>query len=343
MKAMLLAAGEGTRLRPLTALRPKPLVPLLNRPMIHHALDALRAAGVTEVIANAWYLAEALVGRLGAGPPEGPRLQWSVEPELLGTGGGLRHAAAFFDGCDDFLLFNGDVLLLADLSAAVEAHRASGAAATLIVTRRPDLPKALHKVAWDPGTGRVVEVDGVPALHGPGFARGIYTGVLVGSPALIEALPPSGAACLKEDGMWPLLRSGAALHACESSAYWSDIGSPESYLRTHEDLLDDPDLGRLLPADTVEVEDGVHAHKAARIDDEAVLRGPALIGPETIIQAGATVGPHAVIGARCTLPPGSRVERSVVWDGVIVAGVAVDQVWWPQGVLTAPRSTPSRR
>lgn len=344
LRAMILAAGEGTRLRPLTAALPKPLVPVLNRPMIHHALDALRAAGVTDAIANAWYLADTLVGRLGAGPPEGPRLRWSVEPELLGTGGGLRHAAPFFDGCDDFLVFNGDVLALADLSAALAAHRASGAAATLVVTRRPDLPPTLHKVAWDRASGRVVEVDGVPGLHGPGFERGIYTGLLVGTRALIEALPAEGPACLKERGFWPLLRAGVPIHAYETGAYWSDIGSPEAYLRTHRELLDSPELPRVLPADTIEIEDGVHAHRAARVHADAVLCGPALIGPDTIVQAGATVGPHAVVGARCTLTPQARVERSVIWDGVIVPAAAVDQVWWPAGTLTArpQAASPSR-
>lgn len=376
VRGVILAAGEGTRLRPLTATVPKPLVPVLNRPMIGHALDAMRRAGVAEVVANAWYLAETLVGRLGSGPPEGPWLRWSVEPELLGTGGGVRRAASLLRDLDELLVINGDVLALADLGAALEAHRRSGALATLVVTRRPDLPASLHKVAWEESTGRVVEVDGVPALHGPGFARGIYTGMLVASRALVEALPASGPACLKEDGFWPLLRAGAPLHAVETGAYWSDVGTPESYLRTNMELLvrlahqassppaapqsqpatgedDGPgrsggagapaDLGGLLPDGYVEEDEAVFVHRSARIQPGAVVDGPSLIGPDTIVQDGAVVGPGAVVGARCTLTPSAHVRASVVWDGVIVRGPAVQQVWWQGGVVTAPQGASRSR
>lgn len=342
-RGVVLAAGEGTRLRPLTARVPKPLVPVLNRPMIAHALDALRRAGVTEAAANAWYLAEALVGRLGSGPPEGPSLRWSVEPELLGTGGGLRRAASLLRGQGELLVVNGDVLALADLGALLEAHRAASAGspvATLLVTRRPDLPAALHKVAWQEATGRVVEVDGVPGLHGPGFARGIYTGVLVATPELLAALPAEGAACLKEHGFWPLLRAGARLQAVETRGYWSDVGTPESYLRTNLELLGGVGgpLEALLPPGYVEVDEGVWSHRAARIHADAVVDGPAVVGPDTLVQAGAVIGPGSVIGARCTLTPAARVRGSVVWDGVIVHGPAIDQIWWPEGVVTVPRT-----
>jgi NDP-sugar pyrophosphorylase family protein len=329
---MVLAAGEGRRLQPLTSEQPKPLVPLCNRPMIHHALDRLRAAGVREAIVNTFHLGERVVGALGAGPVDGPALRYSQEPELLGTGGGLRRAAWFFEGEDAFLVFNGDVFCQADLGAALAAHRSSGAVATLVVTRRADLPPELHKVAWDPTTGRIVEVDRVPAVGGPGLARGIYTGVLVGSPLLLAALPEQGPACLKEQGFWPLLRAGAHLHAYETTATWSDVGTPSTYLRAHFNLLDAGPRD-LLPPDYREVDEGVFVHPLARVHADAELVGPVVIGPETRVDKGAVVGPRVVLGRNCYVTPTGRIRALVAWDGVIVHGEARRQIWWRNGIV----------
>ena len=335
MRAMILAAGEGTRLRPLTSEVPKPLVPLFNRPLLFHALHRARDAGVAEAIVNAFHLGHLVVGAVGVGVPGGPRLRISEEDTLLGTGGGLARAGWFFRDEQDFVVLNGDVVCDVDLAAAVAAHRATGAVATLVVVRRPDLPAALHKVAWNEQTGRIVEVDGVPLAGGPGLARGIYTGVLVGSRALLDVLPKDGPACLKEDGFWPLLRAGASLHAHETTAYWSDVGTPARYLDTHLELLARGSAP--LPPDYREIDAGVFAHPSARIADDAALTAPVVVGPGTRIDPGAHVGPGVVLGADVYLTADVRISESIVWDGVIVRGESHRQIWWRKGVVDALR------
>ncbi len=243
MKAMVLAAGLGTRLRPLTETKPKPLLPVAGRPILVWNLLLLKRHGITEVIINVHHLGEQIVRALGDGARLGLRLAYSHEPTLQGTGGGIKQAAPFLkDG--PFLVLNGDTLSDCDLTALIAAHRASGALATLAVREDPDAS------TWGPVTldarGGILQINGNPPLAEPRAALPtcMFAGIHVMKPAVLDAIPPGPGSIIDVYG--GLLRQGRPLHGYRMSGYWSDIGDPERYEQAQRDAAE----GRLrLPED----------------------------------------------------------------------------------------------
>jgi len=282
---MLLAAGLGLRLRPLTLLRAKPALPVLNRPLIHWTLEALAAAGVDEVVINVHHLPRSVTDAVGDGSAFGLRVRWSREREILGTGGGPRRARRML-GEGPVLLVNGDMLMELDLGRLVARHRRSGARATLGLRPNPD-PRRYPPVITAPG-GRVLAIRGQP----PG-ARGtasMFAGVHVLDAALLERLPPGFSDTVGD--LYPgLIAAGERVEGLRLQGLWLDIGTPALYLEAHRKLL------RRRRAEAGAVAPG------ARLGDGVRLRR-------------ASVGAGAVIGE------GARVEDSVLWDGARVGAGA---------------------
>src|SRR3989442_12568668 len=243
MKAMVLAAGLGTRLRPLTDTLPKPLLPVAGRPLLEWNLLLLKRHGITEVIINLHHLGEQIVRALGDGARLGLRLAYSHEPTLQGTGGGIKQAAPFLkDG--PFLVLNGDTLSECDLTALIAAHRVSGALATLAVRDDPEA------ATWGPITldaqGRILQINGSPPLAEPRAALPacMFAGIHVMEQAVLDAMP-SGAGSII-DVYDRLLRQGRPLYGYPMTGDWSDIGNPERYAQAQRDAAE----GRLrLPED----------------------------------------------------------------------------------------------
>ena len=243
MKAMVLAAGLGTRLRPLTETLPKPLLPVAGRQILEWNLLLLKRHGITEVIINLHHLGDQIVRALGDGARFGLRLAYSHEPTLQGTSGGIKQAAPFLkDG--PFLVINGDTLSECDLTALIAAHRASAALATLAV--RDDLEAS----TWGPVTldahGRILQINGNPPLAEPRAALPacMFAGIHVMEQAVLNAIPSGPGSIIDVYGS--LLRQGRPLHGYRMSGYWSDIGSPERYAQAQRDVAE----GRLrLPED----------------------------------------------------------------------------------------------
>ena len=243
MKAMVLAAGLGTRLRPLTDTLPKPLLPVAGRPLLEWNLLLLKRHGITEVIINLHHLGEQIVQALGDGSRLGLRLAYSHEPTLQGTGGGIKQAAPFLkDG--PFLVLNGDTLSDCDLTALIAAHRVSGALATLAVRDDPEA------ATWGPVTldaqGRILQINGSPPLAEPRAALPacMFAGIHVIEQAVLDAMPAGPGSIIDVYGH--LLRQGQPLHGYRMSGYWSDIGDPKRYAQAQQDVAE----GRLrLPQD----------------------------------------------------------------------------------------------
>jgi len=243
MKAMVLAAGLGTRLRPLTDTLPKPLLPVAGRPLLEWNLLLLKRHGITEVIINLHHLGEQIVRTFGDGARLGLRLAYSHEPTLQGTGGGIRQAAPFLkDG--PFLVLNGDTLSECDLTTLIAAHRASGALATLAVRDDPEA------ATWGPVTldaqGRILQINGKPPLAEPRAALPacMFAGIHVMEQAVLDAIPSGPGSIIDVYGR--LLRQRRPLHGYQMSGYWSDIGDPKRYAQAQRDVAE----GRLrLPED----------------------------------------------------------------------------------------------
>lgn len=314
LRGVILAGGEGTRLRPLTLTLPKPVVPIVDRPLLHHQLDLLATAGVSEIVFSVAYRPEKVQAIFGNGERFGKRIVYAVEDSPLGTGGAVKNAEPHLD--DLTVVLNGDILTDVDMKAVVREHKESGARATIVLAPVPN-PAAYGLVETDP-TGRVVRFTEKPdpaQITTHNINAGIY---LLDTTTL--ALMPPGQVHSIERGFFPeLLRRGDLVRAHVHPGYWIDIGTPAKYLQVHRDVLQ----GQF------PVEFGVASARGGRvganveIDAGAELRPPFFVGPGCRIAAGAVVGPNAVLVSDVRLAAQARVEASVLWTDCAVGEDAI--------------------
>jgi len=304
LQALILAGGEGTRLRPLTCTFPKPVVPLAGRPFILYMLEWLRRHGVRDVILACGFMARGVRSALGDGSALGVRLRYVEEPRPLGTGGALRFAQDLLD--ERFLMLNGDVLSDIDLSEQLARHERTGARATLALVAVED-PSAYGLVALD-AEGSVkefVEKPGPEQLD----TNQINAGAYVLQRDVLDEMAPAGASISIEREVFPKL-VGRGLYGYVSTAYWLDIGTPERYLQGTFDILEGnvaTEVGRRLG--------GAGLVLADRATVEGRLLPAALVGPGSVVAGGATAGPRVVLGADVRIEQGAQVQASVVLDG----------------------------
>ncbi len=290
MKAMVLAAGLGTRMRPLSALVAKPVLPVLNRPLLAWTLEALRRAGVDEAIVNTHHLPSTVRAALGDGRAFGLQVSYSHERAILGTGGGPRRVLDRL-GRGPVLIVNGDMLFDFDLRTLVREHRRSGAAVTLGVRAMPRGGRYAPVVVGR--GGEVTWVRGVSATPPSRGRRTLFTGLHVVDPALLARLPPGPSDSVADLYSRLVVEGrGAVVKALALEGAWYDLGSPRLYLSAQLELL------------------------------RARFRGARAVDPTARIAADARVR-EAVIGAGCVVAPGARVERSVLWPGAVVGPGAV--------------------
>lgn len=304
MQALILAGGQGTRLRPLTLTIPKPVVPLLDRPHIVHMTDWLRQFGVDDVVLACGHMSEGIKAVAGDGTSLGVRLRYVEEPEARGTGGAIKEAETLLD--EQFLVLNGDILCDLDLAAQLEHHQATGASATIGLMEVED-PSAYGVVVAD-ADGRVEAFVEKPKRE-DAPSRLVNAGVYVLERSILEDVPAETNVSIEREVFPSLVGNG--LHAIQVHGHWIDIGTPERYLEAHWDLLE----GRMRggPGDG---DDGVTLGFDCEIDGD--LNGPAWLDDEVVVEEGATVGPRVSIGAGSKLEAGSDVSSSVLLAGVTV-------------------------
>jgi len=226
MKAMILAAGFGTRLKPLTEKCPKALMPVANRPLLERNIKYLRSVGVQEIVINAHHLPEQILAYVGDGGGFGFPIQVRVEPEILGTGGGIRNVSDFWDDAP-FIVMNGDILTDIDLEAAYKAHLESGALATLVLHAREPFNQVL--------VGPQGNIRDIAGTNLPG--RVAFTGIHIIDPALVRYIPTNRFHSIV-DSYRMLIASGETIHGYLSRGHrWHDIGTISSYLAANRDSL----------------------------------------------------------------------------------------------------------
>ncbi len=310
VKAMIMAAGLGTRLYPLTRTTPKPMVPVAGRPVMQHMLDLLVRHGVAEVAANLHYYPEQITDCFGDGSASGVKLHFNYEEELLGTAGGVGAFRELFSE-GTFLVMSGDGLTGADLTAFVAAHRRSGGIASLAVKRVADTSQ--YGVVVADGDGRITGFQEKPAPE-DALSDVANTGIYAFEPAIFEYIPAGEFVDWAKDVFPALLTDGAPFHRWVLDAYWNDVGDLVQYRNGNVDALTgrvDVQLpGRRLPGD-VWVGDG------ARIDVAAEVTGPAVIGAGCVVEAGARLAGPLVLGAGCVVEPGAVLDGVIGWDGVV--------------------------
>jgi mannose-1-phosphate guanylyltransferase len=321
MKVMILAAGLGTRLRPLTDTCPKPLVPLMLQPMLGHLLAQLRAYDVQEVVINLHHHADQLRQWLGDGRQWGlQRLHMSHEPDMLGTAGAIKKMETVLRDAP-FCLINADVLADVDLAAAWQWHRQRQASVTMVVRPDPEAHRYGPVVVDD--DDRVCHINGQPETraHLTGEVM-MFTGIQVISPEIFAYIPSGQVVNTAAETYPMLIARGGAVCAYRHDGYWMDIGVPTRYRQAHWDLLDGVSSG----GGAMSVPEGAHViRRAADVPAnwaQVTIAPPVVIGPHVALAAGACIGPYAVIGAGCQVEVGASVRESVLWDGVRVGAHA---------------------
>ena len=316
MKAVILAGGEGTRLRPLTLTTPKPVVPVVDRPFLRHQLDLLATAGVTEIVFSVAYRPERIQSVFGDGAALGRKIRYAMEETPLGTGGAVKNAEAELDGTT--IVFNGDILTDVDLPAVVRRHREAGASATLVLTPVPN-PAAYGLVELDE-SGRVrrfIEKPDPSQITTDTINAGIY----VLEKETLSLMPPGVSHSIERAFFPALLARGDHVAAYVHRGYWIDIGTPEKYLQVHRDIL----RGRFPVELRGRAAAGGWIEGEAEIDPGATLEGPFYIGHGCRVAAGARVGPDAVLVGDVRVDEGATVRGSVLWRGAQVgAGARVE-------------------
>ncbi|MGH9068993.1 MAG: sugar phosphate nucleotidyltransferase, partial [Acidimicrobiales bacterium] len=315
MKAVIMAGGEGTRLRPLTSRQPKPMIPVCNRPMMEHVLHLLAGHGLTDVVVTVAFMAGAVRTYFGDGSELGFRLAYATEETPLGTAGSVRNARQELD--ETFLVISGDVVTDIDLSAVVELHRSRGAMATIalkamdnplefgIVIAREDgsIERFLEKPTW----GQV-------------FSDTVNTGIYVLEPEIFDWIPEGRPVDFSSEVFPALLEAGRPLYGCVADGYWEDVGTLEAYLSAHYDVLD----GKVdLDIPGFGLRQGVWLGEGVEIDPSARIDGPAVIGDNCRIGPGAHISDHTVLGSNVRVGAEAFLARTVVHDNAYL-GPAVN-------------------
>lgn len=308
MRGMVFAAGLGTRLRPLTDVLPKPAVPLLGRPLASYSLERLAALGIRDVAINTHHLAAAVERELAPHVPSRMRALFVHEPELLGTGGGLRNAMAALGGADDepIVVMNGDIVFWPDLEGALALHERLGAMATMVL-RADGRARQFGAVEID-AEGRVRRLLGRPEQVAAPLRELMFTGVHVLSPRALRDLPAEGCIIRRTYRRW--IDEGEIVAGFVDESAWRDLGTPSEYLRANLDLL----RGEL---------------RWPGIEPRSSWVAPdAVVGEDVVLH-------ECVVGRGALLEPRIELERVLVWPGTRVGASAADCILAPHATVHA--------
>ncbi|MCL2588739.1 MAG: NDP-sugar synthase, partial [Oscillospiraceae bacterium] len=315
MKAIIMAGGEGTRLRPVSLNSPKPMVRLFDRPVLEHTLNLLKRNDITEACLTLRFLPQVVTDYFGDGAAFGMKLTHRIEESPLGTAGGVAACEDLIDG-EHVLVLSGDAVCDFDLQACIAFHREKQADATIVLYAHPE-PLEYGLVMTD-AAGRVERFIEKPPWNQV-FTNRINTGVYILSPRALAEIPAGVRYDFGRDLFPKLLEKGMKLYGVEAAGYWCDIGSPEAYLQSSIDALD----GKL----TLDL--GAQPEVPAGV----IVQQPCYIGNNVRLEQGARIGPHAIIGAGSRIGAGAAITRSMVdgatvgqdtrLDGVIVGRGAV--------------------
>jgi NDP-sugar pyrophosphorylase family protein len=314
MKAILLAGGKGTRLRPMTVHTPKPIVPILNRPFLYYQIDQLKQIPeIDEVILSLNYQPRRIEEIFGEGQGLGLRIRYVVEPMPLGTGGAVRYAGDSLK--ESVVVFNGDVLTQVDLAAVLRLHRERKAKATIVLTPVEN-PRAYGLVETDRegNIQRFLEKPGEDEIT----CNTINAGIYVLEPDTFERIPKDTAWSIERSFFPSLIERGEMFVAYIYDGYWIDIGTPAKYLQVHRDIMD----GRY-SAPPFNGTPSAWISPEARVDESADVEGPCFIDEGVVVKAGARILPYSVIGRQTHVDEGATIDGSIVWPNGWIGPEAV--------------------
>lgn len=310
MKAVVMAGGEGTRLRPLTSHRPKPLAPVLNKPIMEHIVLLLKEHGITDIVVTLHYLADEIEGYFGDGSEWGVRLIYSVEDTPLGTAGSVKQAEEHLRD-DAFVIVSGDALTDIHLTQAIDFHRKKQALATIVLSHVPN-PLEFGVVITD-DDGRIRRFLEKPSW-GEVFSDTVNTGMYILEPSVFDYMEPGKSYDWSQDIFPQILREEKPLFGYVMPDYWCDVGNLTQYREAQYTVLD----GQTKVKISGQERGGVWVGDGSIIDPDVQILPPTLLGRNVKIKSGAVIGPYAVIGDNAIIEEGATVHRSILWDNVYV-------------------------
>jgi len=296
LKAMIMAAGVGSRLMPLTSEVPKPMVPMANRPLMENIVQLLAEHGFTEVIANLHYHADSITDYFGECPRSGMSMIYSREDELMGTAGGVKRCQWFLD--DTFVVMSGDALTDVDLTSLVQEHRRKGALATIAVKEVDEVEQ--FGVVVSETDGHIVSFQEKPRRE-EALSNQANTGIYIFEPEIFKYIPADQFYDFGKQVFPHLVKINAPFYAAVIDDYWCDVGSIDTYRQAHADILQ----GKVrVPA----------AGILKRTDQATVL-----IGDGAVIDEGVQISGNVVIGPNCHIGRGARLDECILWGKVQIS------------------------
>lgn len=305
MRAVIMAGGSGSRLRPLTCDLPKPMVPVLNRPVMHYTVDLLKKHGIQEIAVTLAYLPRAVKDYFEDGADFGVRLQYFVEETPLGTAGSVKNAAGFLPGT--FVVISGDALTDLDISQAVAFHKERGSQATLVLHRQ-QIPLEYGVVITD-NEDRITRFLEKPSW-GEVFSDTVNTGIYILEPAVLDYFEEGRQFDFSKDLFPRLLEDGVPMYGYISDSYWCDIGDLRSYRQAQFDVLE----GKVsVNIDGEQLRPGIWVAEDCTLARDAELISPVYMGRGCTLAGGAKIGPLTVLNDYCRIEEGASLKRAVVW------------------------------
>lgn len=311
MKAVIMAGGFGTRLKPLTINRPKPMVPLANRPVMERIVELLKCHGIIDLVSILYFQPEHITSYFGDGSRFGVRMEYVTADADYGTAGAVRNAGALVQG-ERILVISGDVLTDFDLGKAVVEHESRGAEATIALTSVEN-PLAYGIVIVDRNTGRIERFLEKPTW-GEVFSDTINTGIYILEPAAVERIADKENVDFSKDLFPAMLREGAALYGHIAAGYWRDIGNIDEYRKAHDDVMHGLVKLRLPGEQRIGPEGTLWGEPGAAVDREATIVGTVVLGRNTEVGPGVTLE-NVVAGPGCVIGAGSELRDVVLWEG----------------------------
>ncbi len=310
MKAVIMAGGEGSRLRPLTCNRPKPMVPIANKPVMEHIIELLKKYGIKDIAVTLQYMPEIIKDYFGDGSEFGVNLNYYTEDVPLGTAGSVKNAEDFLD--EPFIVISGDALTDINLEMALAFHRRREAVATLVL-KRVESPIEYGVVVTDQA-GKITRFLEKPSW-GEVFSDTVNTGIYVLNPEILSYIKPKQMFDFSKDVFPALLKENRPMFGFVTEDYWCDIGDLDAYVCVHNDILDKKVDIKI---DAKEIRQGVWVGEGAVISKEASIKPPVFIGKNSTIRAGCSIGSYTVVGANSHLFEGSSAKRSILWKGCVL-------------------------
>lgn len=310
IKSVIMAGGEGTRLRPLTCDMPKPMVPILNKPVMEYTIELLKKYDIKDISVTLAYLPSAITEYFDDGKEWGVNLNYSIEEMPLGTGGSVKNAEQHLDST--FVVISGDALTDLDLQSAIEYHRSKKSKATLVL-KRETVPLEYGVIITD-GSGRIIRFLEKPSW-GEVFSDTINTGIYILEPEVLDYYKKGQNFDFSKDLFPKLLQDRVPMYGYITEDYWCDIGDLDSYKQTQFDMLD----GKVkLDIAARQVDNGIWMEQGAEIGDNVALSPPVYLGRNCSIGDGCDIHPYTVIGENCKIGSNTSLKKSVLWKNVRV-------------------------